>query len=156
MISKEYLHERFSYNNGELYWKQVFSRRLVVGQLAGDKDGTGYRRIMIGKKHYKMHRLIWIMFNGDIPEGLIVDHIDNDRGNNKIGNLRLATKSGNNRNRMAAGVSYDVIRRKWRAQASVDNVTVMLGRFDTEAEAKVAFEDFKAFMTEQSTFSEST
>lgn len=145
MISKQYLHERFTYVNGELYWKKVFSNRLKVGQLAGDRDGTGYRRIMMGKKHYKMHRLIWIMFNGDIPDGLVIDHIDQDRDNNKIENLRLATKSQNNLNTNRSGVTFDRARKKWRAQSSINNTTVQLGRFDTEAEAIAEYESFKAW-----------
>jgi len=142
MISQEYLHERFDYFNGELYWKVVYSNRLKVGDLAGDSDGTGYRRIMMGKKHYKMHRLIWIMHNGDIPENLIVDHIDRNRKNNKIENLRVVSKSLNNVNRDSKGYSWDAARKKWRAQASVDNVTITLGRFNTEDEARQAYEDF--------------
>ena len=156
MISKEYLHERFTYSEGELYWKVVFSPRLTVGQKAGDVDGTGYRRVMMGKQHYKLHRLIWIMFHGDIPVGLYIDHINQNRRDNRIENLRLATKSANNRNRQAAGVTFDKARSKWRAQASVDNTTVTLGRFDSEQEAKSAFEDFKAFMIERGTTSDGT
>lgn len=151
MVSKEYLHERFNYIDGELYWKVVYSRRLKVGQKAGDIDGTGYRRIMIGKKHYKMHRLIWIMFRGEIPQGLIVDHIDQNKANNRIENLRLASKSANNRNRESAGVVFDKERNKWRAQASVNNISVTLGRFDTKEEAELEFNSFKAFMIEQGT-----
>ena len=155
MISKEYLHERFDYVDGELYWKVVYSRRLKVGDKAGDIDGTGYRRVMMGKQHYKMHRLIWIMFNGDIPQGLIVDHIDRNKANNRIENLRLASKSANNRNRESTGVTFDRERDKWRAQASVNNTTVMLGRFDTRAEAELEYENFKAFMIQQGTSNES-
>ena len=155
MISKEYLHERFDYIDGELYWKVVYSRRLRVGQKAGDIDGTGYRRVMMGKQHYKMHRLIWIMFNGDIPQGLIVDHVDRNKANNRIENLRLASKSANNRNRESAGVVFDRERNKWRAQASVNNTSVTLGRFDTRVEAEREYENFKAFMIQQGTSNES-
>lgn len=148
MITKEYLHERFTYCDGELYWKTVFSNRLKVGQLAGDKDGKGYRRIMMGKKHYKMHRLIWIMFYGDIPDNIIIDHIDRDIQNNKIQNLRLATKSENNRNRVANGVTYDASRKKWKAQSSINNKTVFLGRFDNIEDAKLEFQNFTKYLSE--------
>jgi len=146
MISKQYLHERFIYRDGELYWKTVFSNRLKVGQLAGDKDGRGYRRVMLGKQHYKMHRLIWIMFNGDIPNGLLVDHVDRNISNNKIENLRLLTKSMNARNRGAKGVYYDASRNKWVAQASVNNTNVALGRFDTREAAEAEYKSFYEFM----------
>ena len=145
MISKEYLHERFTYRDGELYWKVVYSNRLKVGQLAGDIDGRGYRRVMLGKQHYKMHVLIWIMFNGEVPEGMVVDHKDRDKTHNRIQNLRLLSKGQNNLNTNRKGVSYDSKRQKWRAQTSIDNKTVTLGRFDTEAEAIAEYEAFKAF-----------
>lgn len=145
-LTKEYLHERFTYLDGELYWKTVFSNRLKVGQRAGDCDGRGYRRVMIGNKHYKMHILIWIMFNGPIPDGAIVDHQDTNRLNCRIENLRLLTKAGNNRNQNAGGITFDKSRNKWRAQASVGNQTVMLGRFDTEEEARQEYQNFVSFM----------
>ncbi len=142
MISKQYLHERFEYKNGELYWKTVYSNRLKVGQLAGDVDGRGYRRIMLGKKHYKMHRLIWIMFNKEIPDNIIVDHIDNDIKNNKIENLRLVTKTLNNLNRNVLGITFDKDRNKWKAQTSLNNKTVFIGRFNSKENAIQAYKDF--------------
>jgi hypothetical protein len=148
MITQDYLHERFTYRDGELYWKVVFSNRLKVGQLAGDKDGRGYRRIMMGKKHFKMHRLIWIMFNGNIPDDIIVDHKDRNIDNNRIENLRLVTKSGNNRNRDVAGVTFDKTRNKWRAQASVADTTVFLGRFDSKEDAEAEYRNFTKFLGE--------
>jgi hypothetical protein len=142
MISKEYLHERFEYREGELYWKIVYSNRLKIGQIAGDKDGRGYRRVMLGKQHHKVHRLIYIMFNGNIPENMIIDHIDQNISNNKIENLRLVNKSQNNLNRGALGVTFDKVRNKWRAQTSIDNQTQFIGRFNTKEEAIKAYQEF--------------
>lgn len=136
MITQEYINERFTYRDGELYWKVVFSNRLKVGQLAGDSDGRGYRRVMLVKTHYKMHILIWIMHNGNIPDNLIVDHIDQNIKNNRLENLRLLTKSQNNLNSdKRKGVTFDKERNKWKAQTSVGNKNIMLGRFETEEEA---------------------
>jgi hypothetical protein len=143
VITKEYLHERFEYRDGELYWKKVYSPRLKVGQRAGTDEGNGYRCIVIGKTRHKTHRLIWIMHNGDIPEGLFVDHLNMDRTDNRIENLRLSTKAGNNRNQNATGVSWDKARKKWRSQISINNVTKMLGRFDSFEEAAQAYQDKK-------------
>lgn len=142
MITKEYLLERFEYSEGELYWRVVYSNRLKVGQLAGDKDGRGYRRVMLGKQHYKMHRVIWIMHFGDIPSNLVVDHIDRDISNNKIENLRLFTKSQNalNVGKIYKGVSYDRKRRKWRAQISINNKNKFLGRFESKELAEEAYQ----------------
>lgn len=146
VLLQETIKELFEYKNGELYWLKPRSNRLKVGQIAGDKDGRGYRRVMVGKTHYKLHVLIWIMFNGPIPEGALVDHDDKDISNNYIENLRLLTKAGNNRNRDAGGVTFETVRNKWRAQSSVGNETVFLGRFDTREEAEVEYKNFCEFM----------
>jgi hypothetical protein len=90
-----------------------------------------------------MHLLIWIMHYGDIPENLVVDHIDRDKSNNFIENLRLLTKSQNNRNRDCKGVSFDKARNKWRAQISINNTTIMLGRYDIESQALAAYKAAK-------------
>ena len=56
-------------------------------------------KVSIGTKGYRCHRIIWEIFNGKIPTGMVVDHIDRNPFNNKISNLRLITVSENNRNR---------------------------------------------------------
>ena len=53
---------------------------------------------MIKKKTYAVHRIIWIIHKGEIPEGMEVDHKDRNRANNYLGNLRLLTHSQNIRN----------------------------------------------------------
>lgn len=50
------------------------------------------------KRYFKAHRLIWITFNGPIPEGLVIDHIDGCRTNNVISNLRAVTLKENSNN----------------------------------------------------------
>lgn len=72
-----------------------------------------------------VHRIIWIMFNGDIPEGMVIDHLDGDTFNNKIDNLRCVTISLNSRNQVKSklnksgvtGVHYeDGKNPRWRAE----------------------------------------
>jgi hypothetical protein len=63
----------------------------------------GYYRVKLNKnkisKNIALHRIVYKAYNGTIPEGLCIDHIDNNRLNNHIDNLRLATLSENQYNR---------------------------------------------------------
>lgn len=68
--------------NGKNYWL--------------DKS-SGYYRNSSAKPH-SLHRQVWIYHNGSIPDGMTIDHIDRDKNNNQISNLRLATHSQNNKN----------------------------------------------------------
>ena len=68
----------------------------------GCKNGsTGYRQVGIATKIYHVHRLVVETFIGEIPDGMEVDHIDRDRSNNALNNLRIVTSSINHRNTSA-------------------------------------------------------
>lgn len=60
-----------------------------------------YRCTVVDGTKYKHHRLVWIFFNGAIPEGVMIDHRDGDKLNNHPSNLRLATNADNVHNRGA-------------------------------------------------------
>ncbi len=92
-------HIVFSYADGELLWKAgKQGRGCVAGRCAGTKTIRGYVAVTVdGKKHYA-HRIIWEMFNGQINNGLCIDHIDGNGSNNRIENLRLVSLSQNQRN----------------------------------------------------------
>lgn len=70
------------------------SADLVAGVL---DQGTGYYRVTLLKARYQVHRVVWELVNGPIPKGLILNHKDRNRANNRIGNLELITASGNAR-----------------------------------------------------------
>lgn len=69
------------------------------GSPAGCLEPNGYWRASLNGIRYGVHRIIWELHYGEIPEGLLVDHIDLDRANNRIENLRLATYRQNNTNK---------------------------------------------------------
>lgn len=62
------------------------------------KSGIQYWRVGYLGKLYLAHRVIWNIFNGEIPDGMIIDHIDKNSLNNNINNLRLISQADNNRN----------------------------------------------------------
>ncbi len=100
MLTQERLKELFSYDNGNLLYKNK-GLRTKIGDVAGWSNGNGYIRIDVDGKKYYAHRLIWIYHNGQF-EDEIIDHIDGDKTNNKIENLRLSDKSSNGLNRHRA------------------------------------------------------
>lgn len=90
----------FSYEDGKLYWLNDARRgKTKAGNRAGSVDADGYRSAGVYGVYYKEHRIIWRMHHprGKMPT--ILDHIDGDRSNNKIENLRVATHAVNMLNR---------------------------------------------------------
>jgi len=98
VLSQSELLDIFHYFNGNLYWREP-RRGMSADFKAGCIRPDGYSHISINRKLYYLHNLIWIYFNGEIPENLEVDHIDNNRKNNTIENLQLLTHSDNLRKR---------------------------------------------------------
>ena len=96
-IDRDRLLERFEYSDEDccLLNKVTGNRHQLVRKLQ-----YGYPKVYIDKKYYTLSRVVWILMNGDIPEGMVIDHIDRDKNNNKIDNLRVVTQSDNNKNRV--------------------------------------------------------
>lgn len=150
--SQEEIKSLFEYDDGNLIWKKDFKYLPhLKGTIAGNVDSFGYRIIRIKGKAYKAHRLIWIYFNGEIPEGFFIDHKDQFKVNNKIDNLRLVTMSENMRNRPlfknnstgVEGICYVEKTGRYRARAMIDNKRYSLGSFLTLSEAESVIKRFK-------------
>ncbi|WMM35660.1 hypothetical protein [Escherichia phage pO91] len=106
---------------------------LKGGKEVGHISNHGYRRFKINGKNYLVHRLIYKMHNPefDILSELVVDHINRNRLDNMIENLRAVTTAENNRNHAPPlGVSFCKQTGKWKAIHPR-----WLGRFDTKEEA---------------------
>jgi len=109
MVSREELEELFEYRDGTLYGKEVSWRRKAsnsrcAGRPLGTQMSSGHLHLKFqdrgGNKHkFLVHRLIYLMHHGALPE--MLDHIDRDPRNNRIENLRPASKSLNSQNRGA-------------------------------------------------------
>lgn len=143
LISKEMLHELFEYRDGILIYKN--------SQIeATCRDNKGYRRVKIKGKHYFVHRVIYMMHHGFIPNYL--DHVDCNKDNNRIENLREATLKENCRNRTLStrnksgvkGIFWAKPNKKWKAQCTVDFKQHHIGYFEDIEDAKVALSSFRA------------
>jgi hypothetical protein len=121
MITAERLHEMFEYRDGVLY------RKISLGctkawDVAGFVNDRGYTAINIGKQCIGAHRLIWMMHHGFMPK--LIDHIDGNRSNNRIENLREADRNENSHNKSihrnntsgCKGVTWHKKSGKWLAQ----------------------------------------
>ena len=83
-----------------LRWKTSGSNKAnkrIVGQPAGG-IASGYGAVRLSGKYYAIHRIVWVLNCGNIPDGFVVDHIDGNPLNNNISNLRLITQAQNSRN----------------------------------------------------------
>ena len=134
--------DMFSYADGKLYWRKKTSRKTVVGCEAGTLRKTdGYRQVMIDRRLYRTHRLVYLYHFGNMPE--IVDHINRDVSDNRIENLRAATRTENAYNSKlrpdntsgVKGVTWCKNKRKWVARIYVNRSCINLGRFVDMTEA---------------------
>lgn len=139
-------------SDGKIYWLVSHGRwaHLPAGELAGCLRG-GYRYIHIQGKNHFGHRLSWLMSYGEWP-ATTLDHINGDRDDNRIENLRLATVTENNQNQHGTpkhntsgtrGVSWDEARQMWTARISINNKSVNLGRFPSKEQATNAYIEAK-------------
>ena len=121
----------------------------VVGAFLGDtsRPGKGYMATKISGKHYCIHKLIWLWHYGEMPDQL--DHINRNSLDNRIENLRVASKSENMMNRKTfknsasgcRGVSWHKHLEKWAVYVDVNKKRKHLGYFgDLELADLVATE----------------
>ena len=120
--------------------------RIRVGNVAGHTHkGHGYRQLNVDGKLYLAHRLAWLYTYGEWPSDLI-DHINRDKTDNRISNLRLSDKYLNRQNCPAArnstsgvrGVTWSHIHQKWHARISYRTVRHHVGWFLTKEDAIAA------------------
>lgn len=146
---------RYDAETGIFYWITRRSGARADG-IAGTPMSAGYLSIGIDRHRILAHRLAWFVHYGRWPEG-VIDHIDKDRTNNRIANLREATRSQNafyapkpkNNTSGFKGVVRNRSARKnarWIAQITINQKTVYLGSFDTPEEAHAAYAEKSKMM----------
>jgi HNH endonuclease/AP2 domain len=141
-ITQEFLNEIFEYKDGNLFWKVDRGNNKVKGKKANKtKKSNGYQEVKIHSKGYYAHRVIFMMIHGRWPEQ--IDHIDGDRSNNLLSNLREANNAQNNRNTKLRstntsgfkGVSFYKSANRYIAKITVNYQSIHLGCFKTPEEA---------------------
>lgn len=156
MITPELLHEFFEYRDDALWWKdsipKVKKNKPVSGSL---NKGYKWLKSTLLPCQIGLHRAIWMINNGDIPDGMVVDHIDRNPLNNSLSNLRLAERSQNclnakGKSNKKSGLpknvfidwSYGGIT-KYRLQTLINGVAHRVGNIDSVDEALLLLNDFR-------------
>lgn len=141
------LNEVMSYNpeTGLFHWKVSLRNRTLPGDLVGYINDSGYRLCVIDQQKIRLHKAAWAIHYGEMPPGYI-DHINGIRDDNRIINLRLATKSQNSQNTATRvdnktgvkGVHFRFDTNKYSATITTNKKTINLGCFDNLTDAKNA------------------
>lgn len=139
----------------------VFTRKVRLAQRhkAGDRADfvvtggnlKGYRRICVDSQRYLAHRVAWMYANGEWPKKFI-DHINGDKGDNRLSNLRDVQPKVNVQNTRKPrsdnksgflGVHWHKQNRTWRARIQKDGKSINIGCFPSPEEAHAAYLDAK-------------
>jgi hypothetical protein len=170
-LTAEYVREALDYNpeTGDLVWKarpiwHFKDRRIMdswnsryVGLGAGtpvnpsSKDRNNYYlHMLLDKKSYLVHRIIWMHVHGSFPEEQI-DHINNDRKDNRLTNLREATAAQNQHNKPlqvnntsgSKGLYFDKTAKSWLVRVNREGKTVFCERRKSREEAEKALREYR-------------
>lgn len=131
-------------------WNTRFAGK-ECGRINGGYRVLAYKPVDGKKRMIRSHRLAWFIHHSKLPKGEI-DHVDGQKANNSITNLRDVSPTLNMRNRKMmrnntsgiTGVSYAKKSDKWRAHARLDSRQIHLGYFGDISEAEAAVKAFRA------------
>lgn len=149
MITQSELQEILHYDpETGIFTRRVASanNKMKAGQVAGGLSDKGYILIRVRSRRYAAHRLAWLYIHGSFPpDG--TDHINGVRDDNRLCNLRPATKSQNGMNQGKQrsntsgfkGVYWSSQHQKWRAQCVANGKKYYLGLFDAAEDASAAY-----------------
>lgn len=151
ILTQARLRDVLSYDaeTGVFMWRKPNKLSLAVveaGTITEPRGATRYRRLNIDGKLYYAHRLAWFYVHGEWPAH-VVDHVNRNGLDNRIGNLRIARQVENAANQKRRsdnasgyrGVSWCSSTQKWRAQLQHNKRSVNIGRFETKEAAQAAY-----------------
>lgn len=147
ILTQQELKTLLSYDRltGNFTWLVKIADKIKVGAVAGTTNGSGYRQIRIHNRIYLAHRLAWLYEFGEFPCELL-DHVNRNRSDNRIENLRECNQSQNMQNAPkqkrstsgVRGVSFHSKSKKWRAEITISGSSKYLGLFANKADAIAA------------------
>lgn len=125
---------------GHFTWQEARGK-AAIGSSAGTIRPDGYVSVAVRQKRYRAHRLAWFLVYGEMPDGMI-DHINGDRADNRITNLRIATPSQNSINRAPhprKGIHTKPGRSAFYVRVTLNRRTHYVGSYGSLEEAEAAY-----------------
>lgn len=146
-LTQARLKELFRYDPkwGHFYNNFDRAHRSKEGDKAGWKSADGYIYLQIGEKRYAAHSLAWLWVYGELPDSKDVDHRNTKRDDNRITNLRKATRSQNKANSDSQIPGKSGVRgvyphgNSWRAIIVANSTRINLGTFPNKCEAELRY-----------------
>ena len=140
---------QYDQDTGMFRWRKSNGGRAKAGATVGCPTAAGYLRVRVYGRLFYLHRLAWLCATGDWPSGHI-DHINGDRTDNRLSNLRETNEQENAWNRQKqtnntsgfTGVTYNKANDRWIAQIKDCGVPVYLGSFKNKTDAAFAYETY--------------
>ncbi len=153
--SQQELQKHFEIVDGVL-WRKARIRanrwRLDVlykaSKVSNRPVNDGYASVKCGKQILSYHVIVWILHHGTIPNGFVLDHIDGNRINNNINNLRLVTLQENSCNKKIhrtgrlVGCYFHKGAGRWVARARINGKRFYLGLYESEQKAHEVYQSF--------------
>lgn len=137
--------EHLTYDSvtGKIHWIKSPSRKVRKGSLANNFDKNGYLQVGLKGKYYLQHRIAWFFHYGEFPKNHI-DHINGDKSDNRIVNLRDATVRENCQNlqchrdgKLVGAIKHT--KNTWISRIRINGKQEVIGYFKTPTEANMAY-----------------
>lgn len=136
----------YDLDSGEFTWKVARKRLATIGSRAGSTNGSGYRQISLDGKVYLAHRLAWFISFEEWPT--IIDHVNRNRSDNRLDNLREVTQSLNihnsaDRPSKSGFRNARKVGNKYQSEIKINGKSIHLGMFNTAEEASNAAKAYR-------------
>jgi hypothetical protein len=141
------LHALMRYEDGKLIWRErgngKFDNQFAYKEAGCKKRSDGYSIVAWNKSGILVHRVVWTMFNRQLEKGEDIDHINGNRADNRIENLRLCSRTENLRNAQKRkdnqsgfkNVNWNALTNSWRVKFAVDGKSKCFGLYLDKDEA---------------------